>query len=198
MGTSYTFAKNLGRIGLAMCLLLGVRPADGQPVRDKLISTAERQLHVREDGYNDGKEVRKYLRSTGLGKGYPWCAAFVTWCHDENNIPNPGSARVVDWFNSNVVWQRDWRKNQPEILPGYVGALYYENLGRLGHIFIVEYEDTNNYYTIEGNTNRAGSREGDGVYRKIRPKKSVAALGDYCIKPDEYFNLIEQLYGTDK
>lgn len=198
MGTLDTFTKNLGRIGLALCLLLGVFHADGQPVREKLIGTAVSQLDVREQGTNDGKEVRKYLRSTGLGKGYPWCAAFVTWCHEENNIPNPGSARVVDWFDSNVLWKRDWRKNQPESKPGYVGALYYENLGRLGHIFIIEYEDANNYYTIEGNTNRAGSREGDGVYRKIRSKKSVAALGDYCIKPDEYFNIIKQLYGTDK
>lgn len=189
---------HMGGINLALCLLLCVCHAGGQPVREKLVATAASQLHVREQGTNDGKEVRKYLRSTGLGKGYPWCAAFVTWCHKENNIPNPGSARVVDWFDSNVIWKRDWRKNQPESKPGYVGALYYENLGRLGHIFIVEYEDANNYYTIEGNTNRAGSREGDGVYRKIRSKKSVAALGDYCIKPDEYFNLIKQLCGTIK
>ncbi len=52
--------------------------------------------------------------------------------------------------------------------------------------------------SIEGNTNRAGSREGDGVYRKIRPKQTVAALGDYCLKPGEYFKTIEELYGTDK
>ncbi len=198
MGMASTKRAHVGWINLALCLCLSICHVSGQPVREKLVTTAVSQLHVREQGYNDGKEVRKYLRSTGLGKGYPWCAAFVAWCHDENNIPNPGSARVVDWFDANVIWQKDWRKNQPEVLPGYVGGLYYEHLGRLGHIFIIEEEDANNYYTIEGNTNRAGSREGDGVYRKIRSKKNVAVLGDYCIKPDEYFNLIEQLYGTDK
>jgi hypothetical protein len=198
MGMASTKRAHVGWINLALCLCLSICHVSGQPVREKLVTTAVSQLHVREQGYNDGKEVRKYLRSTGLGKGYPWCAAFVAWCHDENNIPNPGSARVVDWFDANVIWQKDWRKNQPEVLPGYVGGLYYEHLGRLGHIFIIEEEDANNYYTIEGNTNRAGSREGDGVYRKIRSKKNVAVLGDYCIKPDEYSNLIEQLYGTDK
>lgn len=198
MGMATTKRTYLGWISLALCLFLSVCHVSGQPVRDKLVATAISQLHVRESGYNDGKDVRKYLRSTGLGKGYPWCAAFVTWCHEENNIPNPCSARVVDWFDSNVVWHKDWRHNQPETLPGYVGGLYYENRGRLAHIFIIEFEDKNNYYTVEGNTNRSGSREGDGVYRKIRPKQSVSALGDYCIGSKEYFNLIDSIYGTNK
>lgn len=94
-------------------------------------------------------------------------------------MPSPGSARVVDWFVRQVIWHRDWRKDQPPVESGCVMGLYYEKLGRLGHIGIIEYEDANNYYTIEGNTNGAGSREGDGVYRKIRPKKTVAALADY-------------------
>jgi hypothetical protein len=162
------------------------------------VATAASQLHVRESGHNDGKDVRKYLRSTGLGKGYPWCAAFVSWCHQENNIPNPGSARVVDWFQANVIWQDRGLKDRPAVEPGYVMGLYYPHLGRLGHIGIIEYEDKNNYYTIEGNTNQGGSREGDGVYRKIRPKRTVAALGDYCLSPKEYFKLMEELYGTDQ
>ena len=188
----------MGRIAFALCLLAGAGHVAGQPLRDRLVKTAVSQLHVREQGHNDGKEVRKYLRSAGLGKGYPWCAAFVTWCHEENNIPNPGSARVVDWFKANVIWENSGLNDRPSVKPGYVMGLYYSNLGRLGHIGIIEYEDKNNYYTIEGNTNRAGSREGDGVYRKIRPKQTVAALGDYCLKPGEYFKTIEKLYGTDK
>lgn len=162
------------------------------------MATAAGQLHVREQGANDGREVRKYLRSTGLGKGYPWCAAFVTWCHDQHNIPNPGSARVVDWFQANVIWQDRGLQDRPPVKPGYVMGLYYSRLGRLGHIGIIEYEDRNNYYTIEGNTNQAGSREGDGVYRKIRPKRTVSALGDYCVKPEQYFKTIKELYGIDQ
>ncbi len=198
MGMSSTTRTHMGCIALALCLLFNICPAGGQPLREKLVTTAASQLHVREQGYNDGKDVRKYLRTAGLGKGYPWCAAFVTWCHDRNDIPNPGSARVVEWFQANVVWQRSWKHNMPPVEPGYIMGLYYQNLGRLGHIGIIEYEDKNNYYTIEGNTNRAGSREGDGVYRKIRPKSTVEIIGDYCITADEYFELIENLYGTDK
>jgi CHAP domain len=37
-------------------------------------------------------------------------------------------------------------------------------------------DDRRTWYTIEGNTNGAGSREGNGVYRKIRTAKQGALL----------------------
>jgi hypothetical protein len=54
------------------------------------------------------------------------------------------------------------------------------NKRRIAHVGFIDSEDKNNYYTVEGNTNEAGSREGDGVYRKIRSKKSVYIISDYC------------------
>ncbi len=148
-----------------------------------LIAEAEKHIGVTEaTGNNDGIWVERYLKSTGLGKGFPWCAAFQSFIHNETCFNAPHSARVVDWFKTKVVYKKEWG-----YLPnfnstsGMVGALYYRKLGRLGHIFLIIGEDKNNFYTIEGNTNIAGSREGDGVYRKIRSKNSVAALADYCI-----------------
>lgn len=148
-----------------------------------LITEAEKHVGVAEaTGANDGLWVERYLKSTGLGKGYPWCAAFQSYIHKETCMGGPRSARVVDWFKYNVVYQSEWG-DLPEFTstPGMVGGLYYRKLGRLGHIFLIVGEDKNNFYTIEGNTNFGGSREGDGVYRKIRSKKSVAALADYCL-----------------
>jgi len=153
-----------------------------QTTRDNLLHTAELQVGVREaTGHNDGKMVEKYLRATGLGKGYPWCAAFQAYIHDRAEVPAPHSARVVDWFRGSTVWRQEFGKMPFAAKRGMVGGLYFRRLGRLGHIFLIVGEDKNNYYTIEGNTNIAGSREGDGVYRKIRSKKSVAALADYCL-----------------
>ena len=157
------------------------------------MAEAEKHLSVREaTGANDGLWVRCYLRVTGLDEGYPWCAAFQAYIHQKAEIPAPRSARVVDWFAQNVVWKREFGARHIEARAGMVGALYYQNLGRLGHIFLIVGEDANNYYTIEGNTNGAGSREGDGVYRKIRSKKSIAALADYCVTPHEFV----ELYGN--
>ena len=146
----------------------------------KLIAEAEKHLQVREaTGNNDGVWVEKFLASTGLGKGYAWCAAYQTYIHRETGLKSPKSARVVDWFKT-PVWERKNNSYQPEAEPGMVGALYYPQLKRYGHILLIVGQDKNNYYTIEGNTNGAGSREGDGVYKKIRSKSSISALADYC------------------
>ncbi len=168
-----------------------------QGASENLITVAESQLGVREaTGNNDGAEIRKYLKSTGLPEGYPWCAAFTSYIHNEAGVSSPHSARVVDWFKQNVVWQKSWGE-MVNAKPGMVGGLYYRRLGRLGHIFLIVGQDKNNFYTIEGNTNIAGSREGDGVYRKIRSKKSVAALADYCLNGrlfiDEYDEYLQKI-----
>ena len=40
----------------------------------------------------------------------------------------------------------------------------------------IDKKDGNYYITVEGNTNEAGSREGDGVYRKRRHIKTIYAI----------------------
>ena len=57
---------------------------------------------------------------------------------------------------------------------------YYPNLGRVGHVGFLEKTDMDGYFiTIEGNTNGAGSREGDGVYKKKRDPNKVNAVSRY-------------------
>ncbi len=116
-------------------------------------------------------------------KGYAWCAACQAEIFHVAEIKAPKSARVVDWFNGATVWSVKHGKLPDELenVEGMVGGLYYNNLGRLGHVFLIVGEDKNNFYTYEGNTNVAGSREGDGFYKKVRAKVSVAAIADYII-----------------
>lgn len=153
--------------------------------RERIVATAESQLHVRElTGENDGPDVARYLKVTGLDEGYPWCAAFVSWVFVEAGGTAPRSARVVDWFKANIVYKREWRKATIQPEKGMVVGLYYAHLGRYGHIGIVTENSPGqlrNVITIEGNTNAAGSREGQGVYRKIRPWNSIAVMADYCL-----------------
>lgn len=180
---------------ILLCALCCWSSSAGQPVledypelsksitlRLELVEVAESQVGVTEKtGKNDGKDVEMYLRSTGLGKGYAWCAAFVTWCHQEVNIPNPQSAWSPAWFTSNVVY----RKNHVRIRPftsrkGQVFGLYYDNLKRVGHVGIITGEGKIHYYTVEGNTSGSGVREGDGVYGKIRRKENIYVISDYA------------------
>ena len=156
------------KIGCLLILSLTFCPGTfGQ--RNSVMMAAYSQLGVHEaTGANDGKAVEMYLRSCGLGKGYPWCAAYVNWVFDQAKIKGPKyPARASSWFTQKVI-----PKEQAQ--PADLGALYYRKLGRIGHIFIIDRNPQGNlFFTIEGNTNQAGSREGDGVYRKRRLKKQT-------------------------
>lgn len=156
-------------------------------IRERLIKTATSQVGVREKtGHNDGAEVESYLHSVGLVKGYAWCAAFLVWCHDQNGIKNPRTAWAPDWFRTNVVY----KSHDPSIgqflsgqflsKKGQVFGLYFEAKGRIAHVGMLAGETRMSYITIEGNTNQAGSREGDGVYKKLRDKKTIYIVSDYC------------------
>jgi hypothetical protein len=60
--------------------------------------------------------------------------------------------------------------------------IYFPEKGRVAHTGFVHIWGTDWVETVEGNTNQAGSREGDGVYRKRRLKRQIYAVANY-IKP---------------
>lgn len=134
-------------------------------------------------GQNDGPAIDAYLASTGFtdnkayraktGKGYAWCAAFVTWCYKEAGVKTVASAWSPAWFTKNVIYTKG-KPNQAKPRQADVFGLFYAKNGRIAHVgFIDAWPDGDYVITVEGNTNMAGSREGDGVYRKRRPKQSI-------------------------
>jgi len=139
----------------------------------KALAKAVTQLNVSEmpKGTNSGKQVNQYLKSVGLKSGNSWCMAFVYWCFHE-------AAKELNAVNPLVKTggvMRQWneassthRFSQPQ-----VGDIMILDYGKgLGHTGIVQQVDGNNIWTIEGNTNDDGSREG---YEVARRKRSVAA-----------------------
>ena len=164
-----------------------------------LLQSTKRWTGVKElTGNNDHPMITIAMNLCGLpgDKGYPWCAACMAEIHNNANIPAPYSARVVNWFKHNVVWKKEWGDKLFTVQPGMVGAIYYNRLRRYGHIVLIVGEDNNNYYTLEGNTNAAGSREGEGFFKKIREKQSIAAIADYCLNGQmfivEYDELLQR------
>ena len=137
--------------------------------RVKVKSVYESQIGVRElTGKNDGKSVESYLSYVKLGKGYAWCAAFVCWTYGQANIANPRSAWSPDIFPAKaVIYDRNKKENQiPE--QGDAFGIYFPDKKRIAHVGFIDKWGTTEVITVEGNTNKAGSREGDGVYRKRR------------------------------
>ena len=174
----------LALLGFAVFRAAGSLPVNEINQRNRVVSFAESQLGVREaTGRNDGADVKKYLAVTGLSEGHPWCAAFVSWVFVQSDIKTTCSARVVDWFKSNVVYGRNWQKDMVKPEKAMVAGFYYPELKRYGHIGIVcgITPGLKDIITIEGNTNSSGSREGQGVYRKIRPLKTIAVFADPCL-----------------
>lgn len=62
-----------------------------------------------------------------------------------------------------------------------VFGLYFPEKGRIAHVGFIETWGAKTVTTVEGNTNEAGSREGDGVYRKIRLTRQIYAVARYII-----------------
>jgi len=143
------------------------------------------QLGVRElTGNNDGFMVEKYLKSAGLGKGYAWCASFVNWvyfqCGDTLKLSSP--AWVPSYFpRSRLIYVRGGFQTRQPVFGDLIG-IYFQSKGRLAHIGFYDGENSEYYFTVEGNTNEEGSREGDGVYRKRRIKRQVHSISSWVEK----------------
>ena len=132
------------------------------------------QIGVREHGgKNAGYSVEKYLKSTKLNKGYAWCAAFVNWSLRHCGIKTINSAWSPSWFPANRI-----TKNPKQ---GDVFGIYFKSKRRIAHVgFIYKWLPNSKYcITVEGNTNEAGSRDGDGVYKKRRLKTQIYKVANW-------------------
>jgi len=136
---------------------------------DCITRVANDYVGVREaTGNNDGEIVELFLASANAKKGDPWCAAFVTYVHSLCGYKIPNSpAWSPSWFPTSRIVKLS------ECESGDVFGIYYSSKKRIAHVGIIEKETGNYFLTIEGNTNEAGSREGDGVYKKRRPQKTI-------------------------
>lgn len=139
----------------------------------KVLEIALTQLGVEEKprNTNSGPEVNEYLKSVGLGAGFSWCMAFVYWCVvqacKELNATNP----LIKTGGVLKMWNecKQLRQSEPT-----EGAIFIMDLGRgLGHTGFVESYDTIFIYTIEGNTNSLGSREGYQVAKRKRLRSTI-------------------------
>lgn len=173
-------------------LLLSLLLSSYCPIRDSLLVVAEKEIGVIEETENDAPRIRQYLGSCDLYVPLPWCACFINWCYAQLGLSTPrNAARAASWAELNRVTPR-------ETMPGDIGTIYYSNLGRVGHAFIVEATDADNVYTIEGNTKPYSifrdDRDGDRVMRKIRPWSTVYRTSNWIGDKYHTVQIGENLY----
>lgn len=120
-------------------------------------------------GSNWGVPVKDYLASVGINFPASWCMAFVYWCFDQAGKGNNPLIKTGGVLNA---WNTADKKYR--VTDAQPGDIFIMDFGKgLGHTGIVEKVDENFIYTVEGNTNDTGSREGIMVCRKQRPKKKI-------------------------
>ncbi len=149
-----------------------------EPLVAAALAVAGSQVGVAEEPpfKNTGAQVAEYLKSVHLDQGNPWCAAFVYWCFEQAakqaGVPNP----VFRTGHCMTHWREAGKRgvrlitgaqalDDPGLLaPGQIFIMHYGQ--DKGHTGFVESVQGGLLETIEGNTNGALSREGDGVYEK--------------------------------
>jgi hypothetical protein len=154
-----------------------------------LADIAASYIGVKETGNNlagKSKELLAIFNADNLapnGKtdGYPWCAAFVSFCIQKlnanssyyNGLIPPREAAVSRflsiWAKSNgcLIFDNKSINHQPQ--KGDIVVFIFSHIG------ITESVNGGTIKTIEGNTNDAGSREGNIVARKNRAKSLIKA-----------------------
>jgi hypothetical protein len=150
------------------------------PLRQAVLTTFRNQIGVRETGPNTGPEVNMYLGAVGFDPGYAWCGALIGWGYLKHSISIPKSAAWSPaWFPAARTIDKEQAREAD------VFGIYFQSLQRIGHVGVLD-ETWNNgsnmIYTIEGNTNSAGGREGDGVYRKRRSKNQIYRTANWIDK----------------
>ena len=138
----------------------------------QIIAIANKEVGVTElTGHNDGIRVEQYLTYTGNYKGEAWCASFVSWVFGQAGYLSPKTAWSPALFPKARLTQN--------VTPATVFGIYFANKQRIAHAGLVAAKRGDWITTIEGNTNIAGAREGDGVYRKLRHRRTIDAFADW-------------------
>lgn len=130
-------------------------------IKQRVLNVARSQI-----GYTEGpNNFTKYGAWYPL-QHQPWCAIFISWIAAKAKVSRiiPKHAYTpagADWFKARDAWGHK---------PRVVAIAYYDTagLGRISHTGIVEKVGDGWWYSIEGNTNAAGSREGRVVRRQRR------------------------------
>ncbi|MET4545535.1 hypothetical protein ABIE26_002853 [Pedobacter africanus] len=168
-GGTRMFGRGVVSYGTGKYEVAAGRSAPRKDAR-RLIEIAKAEIGVRELTENSSPRIDEYCAYLGLRK-VAWCACWLSWCFKEAGFVQPRTAWCPALFPTARVVK--------EPLPGMVMGIYFPEKGRIAHCGIVEAIKGSFIVCLEGNTNVAGSREGDRVMRKLRHRRTIAKFSDW-------------------
>lgn len=178
----YAYMKNVAQSGGSGYRIMintdgyyGIKIGGGGGGSMGMVETA-----LAEVGNVGGKKYKDYLH---LSMQQPWCAAFVTWCGNENGYVESGvmqytaSCGTIDFYMANDQYHPRNGSFTPS--PGDLIFFDWPSDGMDGladHIGIVEFVESVTVHTIEGNT--GGTSNVDSlVLQRTYPVDSPYILG---------------------
>lgn len=153
---------------------------------ERIVKIAQAEVGTEEvNGTNCGPRVNEYKGATNLPpkESWPWCAAFVDWvvwqAMKEGNkageaytFKRPTTAGAWDLENWSLAQDDSTNTKKPPRRDIGAGDIVIYKFSHVG--FALSSPDSDgDFRTVEGNTDKAGSREGGGVYRKTRNVSQV-------------------------
>lgn len=135
-----------------------------------VIAAAQKEIGVQEYMENSSPRIDQFNSYVGFKK-VAWCASFCCWCFGQAGYKEPKTAWCPSIFPKERVVK--------EPLPGMIMGIYFPEKGRIAHVGIVVSVKGEWCETVEGNTNVAGSREGDRVMKKLRHKRTIAKYANW-------------------
>lgn len=143
-------------------------------------SIAIKQIGVIEKtGKNDGIEVEKYLKSVGLGKGYPYCKAGQYYCYAEavkelkqdkiivnNPIPKTALANKVFDVAKTKNQKTNYKAERHDFIVWRTPKKSTGHIERIIKVAKGGWVETVAFNTTSGN--RGNQRDGGGVYKRKR------------------------------
>jgi len=138
-----------------------------------------------ERGDNRGPAVERFLAHVGLGPGYAYCAAAVSYCLDAPPEPvspvltKTRSATAQD-FDTGTSVDADVAMKIGIVPQGWI-HVYQKGKGPFGHNGFVQHWRGRCGRTVEANTSKGrygNQRDGQGIWERRR-----------CYNPESYFHL---------
>lgn len=149
-------------------------------LREEICRIAKGEIGVEEiDGTNCGKRVNEYKAATNLppNESWPWCAAFVCWVvreaikaakvQEKATFKRPTTAGAWDFERWSLAQDNSTQTKKPAGMDIEAGDIVIFTFSHIG-IALTAPDKGGYIVTVEGNTDDAGSREGGGVFKKLR------------------------------
>jgi hypothetical protein len=145
-------------------------------------SIASAEIGVEEiDGTNCGPRVNEFKAATVLpaDEAWPWCAAFACWVVREamkqaggtytfKRPTTAGAWAFEAWSRAQDSSTHTRKPHDGDIKAGDIVIFTFSHIG-------IAVGDAHDGFvkTVEGNTDAAGSREGGGVFQKVRSVSKI-------------------------